>query len=675
MSSALFLWSAVTRRYDTEPVVRERVGDWRTALTSGLAGLAAGLLVAVIIFSGILNPSFFAAQDRLFPAPRPDSRITLVALDQTSANNLGGYPLISNAYHASVINYLMSLHPSAILFDIPLNRITAKDPETGEDTNQPLIDALTAAQSKVVLVCTTDLVPWPQFEVGEVIGDRNLAVPDAANSVRGVLLRPPHTCPENENDEPAWLGAIRIAEGISDPITNQGTTATFGAHHIPLIDNQMLINYSLGSGPTCTYGQIFQGGCPHPDLITNHIVVVGTKMVDAGDVYSQPVAFNHDASFCPSSRPQCMLDNQNFGYRIMADSIATVLNDRYVQLEPGNAVIGATLLLAVLVGLAVYGLGFRAAVLATVAAIALYYLSLILLSRQGYLADPLYAPLAMVLAATFSLGARYVLVERERRKVERIFGHYVDPRISRQLADSHSISDVISKGERRELTLLFVDIRGFTAMSEAMPAEDVLAVIQEYLNDMSTLILKWDGTIDKYVGDEIVAIWNAPIAQPLHALWAVRCAYDLVAQADALQARLASRGLPPISWGVGINTGPAVVGNMGSRERLQYTALGDTVNTAARFCSVAPAFTVLIGQTTYDACKDYIAVEQVPGLQLKGKSADKFRVYQVVAIREDAQSPWANLPTESATTTYSEIRRSYGSQLVFAAQTPGDQSE
>jgi adenylate cyclase len=208
-----------------------------------------------------------------------------------------------------------------------------------------------------------------------------------------------------------------------------------------------------------------------------------------------------------------------------------------------------------------------------------------------------------------------------------------------------------------------------------MRAEDVLAVIQEYLNDMSALILKWDGTIDKYVGDEIVAIWNAPTAQPLHALWALRCAYDVVAEAHKLQARLASRGLPPISWGVGVNTGPAVVGNMGSRERLQYTALGDTVNTAARFCSVAPAFTVLIGQATLDACSDYIAVEQVPGIQLKGKSADKFRVYQVVAIREQPGTPWVPFPTAAATAAYTEIRRSYGSQLVFAAVTPGDRDE
>jgi adenylate cyclase len=435
----------------------------------------------------------------------------------------------------------------------------------------------------------------------------------------------------------------------------------------------MLINYSLGGSPTCPYIDAFNGQCPHPELITNHIVVVGTKLIDAGDVVSQPVAFAHDAAFCPIERPRCMLDTQNYGYRVMADAMATVLQDRYVTAESRNSIAATAVVLALIVGLAVYALSFRAGILATITVLALYYLAVLLLGRQGYLADPVYAPIAVVLSATFSLGARYVLVERERRKVERIFGQYVDPRIANQLAAARSLKDIISKGERRDLTMLFVDIRGFTAMSEAMAAEEVLAVIQEYLNEMSSLVLKWDGTIDKYVGDEIVAIWNAPTTQPHHALWAVRCAYDLVAHAAALQARLSAKGLPPISWGIGVNTGPAVVGNMGSKDRLQYTALGDTVNTAARFCSVAPAFTLLIGQTTLDACRDYIAVEQVPGLQLKGKSADKFRLFQVVSIREDASSPWVPFPTEAASEAYAAIRQQYGRQLVFAAQTPGDQ--
>jgi len=630
------------------------------------------LLVIGLLQTGILDGPFFAAQDQLFPAPRPDNGVTLVAIDQGSVNNLG-YPLISNAYHARVINYLMSLNPKVILFDVSLHNLTANELEAPfADTNQPLVDALKAAEKKIVVVCTADETPQQIFEVGEAIGDRGFGEPDPANAIRGVPIHTPSTCPENESREPAFIQALRIADGIQDPLVNFNGGIQFGPHRIPTENSQMLINFSKGSGPTCTYGQIFQGGCPHPELITNRIVVVGAKLIDAGDVYSQTVAFKHDSSFCPGTRPQCMLDNQNYGYRIMADAMATVLQDRYIRVEPRNWIIGVSLLLAIIAGLAVYALGFRAAIIATVTLLALYYLAATVFSQHDHLIDPLYAPIAMVLAATFSLGARYVLVERERRKVERIFGQYVDPRISRQLADSRSIKDVTSKGERRELTLLFVDIRDFTAMSEAMTAEDVLAVIQEYLNEMSALILKWDGTIDKYVGDEIVAIWNAPIHQPQHALWAVRCAYDLINQASVLQRHLAAKGLPPISWGIGINTGPAVVGNMGSRDRLQYTALGDTVNTAARFCSVAPAFTVLVGESTYEACKQYLAVDQVPGLQLKGKSADKFRAYQAVSIREEVGSPWVPFPTEAASDTYTKIRRTYGAQLVFAASTPGD---
>ena len=203
-------------------------------------------------------------------------------------------------------------------------------------------------------------------------------------------------------------------------------------------------------------------------------------------------------------------------------------------------------------------------------------------------------------------------------------------------------------------------------MSETMRADDVMAVIQDYLDEMSEVVLKWDGLIDKYVGDEIMALWNVPLAQPNHALLAVRCAYDLVNAGPELQGRLAARGLPPVGWGIGINTGAAVVGNMGSKDRLQYTALGDTINTAARFCGAAPAFDVLIGWSTYEACADYIAVDEMPGMQLKGKSAQTFRVLKVTAIREDKSSPWVPMPTEAAMSAYTAKRQIYTTQSVFA---------
>jgi len=640
-------------------MVRERVGDWRLAWRFALAGLIAGMLVTAFGYFGLINRSFDAAQDQLFPAPSPDPRITLVAIDQKSNDRLGNYPWL-NSYHAKVINYLASLHPTVILFDIVLDHDTGFDPEFPTDNTDADLSSAIKSAGKVVLVCTADDRPRPEFaNFAAAVGERGFATPDAADSIRGVEIHPTQTCPQNEAQEPAFLQALRISQGIGSTLSVNaaGTEAVFGPHHIPLVANQMLINFTKGGSPTCPYVDALNASCPHPEAITNHIVVVGLKLIDAGDVYSQAVSFPHDRSFCPPARQKCMLDNQNYGYRIMGDAMSTVLSDRYIHEQPPISMYLAILLLSTIVGLVVYVLSFRSGMLLTAVILLAYFAITIVLGQNGYLSDPLYAPIAIALAASFSLGARYVLEERERRKVELIFGHYVDPRIARQLTASKSIDEIISHGERRDLTMLFVDIRGFTAMSEAMRAEDVLAVVQEYLEEMSALIFKWDGTIDKFVGDEIVAIWNAPVEQPDHALLALRCAYDLVNEAPSLLAKLVAKRLPPISWGVGINTGPAVVGNMGTKDRLQYTALGDTVNTAARFCGVAEAFTVIIGQPTFDACADFVAVDQMPGIQLKGKSAETFRVFRVSAIRQDMSSPWVPFPTEAAMSAYSAQKR------------------
>lgn len=661
-------------------MVRERVGGWRQSWRFALAGLAAGLLVVGVGYGanaaprsvlGGVNRPYFAAQDLLFPAPVPDPRVTLIAIDSDSQRGLTVHPF-PNSYHAKVIDYLASLHPKVILFDIVLDRLTYRDIETGEDTDGELAAAIKRA-GNVVLACTDDDAPRSEFSTAAAaVGDRAFTNPDAAGAVRGVVLRPNASCDANEAHEPAFIQALRIAEGISDPLTKSkdGSEIQFGPHRIPLVGNQMLINFSKGSGATCRYFDAYNSSCPRPEVITDHIVVVGSKLIDAGDVYSQAVSFPHDSSFCPKSRPSCMLDNQNYGYRITGDAIATVLGDRYLQQQPQASMVIAVLLLSVLVGLLVYLMPISLGLIVTGALLVVYVVGIIGLAKLGFLSDPVYSPIAIVLAAAASLAARYVLEERERRKVEGIFGHYVDPRIVGQLAAMKSIDDVISRGERRELTMLFVDIRGFTAMSEGMAAEDVLSIIQEYLDEMSALIFKWDGTIDKYVGDEIVAIWNAPVAQPNHALLAVRCAYDLVSTAPDLQAKLVAKGLPPIAWGIGINTGPAVVGNMGSKDRLQYTALGDTVNTAARFCSAAPAFTLLVGWPTYEACSQYVAVDEVPGLQLKGKSAERFRVLKVSAIRQEAASPWVPFPTEVALGSYEMLKQRYTHQSIFVATAP-----
>jgi adenylate cyclase len=265
--------------------------------------------------------------------------------------------------------------------------------------------------------------------------------------------------------------------------------------------------------------------------------------------------------------------------------------------------------------------------------------------------DLIHPWLGIALTYTGLTAYRFLYEDREKRKVTAIFGQYLKPEIVEQLAAKRSLDDIAVGGERRELSLLFVDIRGFTSMSEKMAAEDVVKVLDAYLEELTEVVFTWDGVLDKYVGDEIMAAWNAVDAQPQHALSAVRCAYEMLTRGPALNNKLAAQGLPRIRYGIGVNTGLAVWGNMGSKFRRQFTAIGDTINTAARFCSAAGAFELLIGQPTYEAVKDYLDVEVAPGIQLKGKSAQTFKILRAVAIRQDPESPWLPFPAAEPAAT------------------------
>jgi adenylate cyclase len=337
--------------------------------------------------------------------------------------------------------------------------------------------------------------------------------------------------------------------------------------------------------------------------------------------------------------------------------------------EPPVGIFLSILALALLLAVLVARLSVIRGLLMTIGALIVFTLAMAYLAGNNRFVPDIFHPLlAMALTYTGVTAYRVLYEDRERRKVTSLFGQYLKPEIVTQLAKTRGgVADIMRGGERRDITLLFVDIRGFTSMSESMSAHDVTDVVQMYLDHLSGIIFTWDGTIDKYVGDEIVAFWNAPRTQDNHALLAVRCAYDLINRAPELQQKLLAKGLPPIRWGIGVNTGEAVVGMMGSRSRLQYTALGDTVNTTARFCASAPAFHLLIGQPTYEACKDYIAVDLVPGVQLKGKSAETFRIYQVMAIRETPTSPWVQFPTDMASQAHQGFAQQFTQKSILAA--------
>jgi len=645
-------------------------------------------------------------EDRLFSTSSPNPDIVVVGIDDASISKIHQFPVPRNVY-AQALRNLEAAGATVVAFDVSFP--DPRDGPTDSDFAKALKDSTipvllsypgeqNLAQNGYVQQASPKTNPAgldqvPLKELWCADPDTNPNTP-CQTPDKNVLLASTDVIPDSDGVvrripmfvQPACYSAGTCATATLNPIgfdayraqqlgpdfaaTNlqeSGGQANFGTAWLkPLqVDGTgaALINYVVGpggfkgSGQYLSFGDVWDGSFSS-DKVKDKVVLIGAY--DLTGV--------HDEVLTPAGNGTPMP-----GVELHANVLNMFLpppaQPRFlVPIAPALLfVIMLLLALATAVGVS------RVTVLwgfaGTLGALVLFTLGMSALSVfSGWVPDLFHPWLAIALTYTGVTAYRFLYEDREKRKVTALFGHYLKPEIVAELAKTRGgVDDILRGGERRDITLMFVDIRGFTSMSESMAAHDVTEVVQMYLDHLSEIIFTWDGTIDKYVGDEIMAFWNAPGPQENHALLAVRCAYDLVNRAHELQERLLAKGLPPIRWGVGINSGPAVVGNMGSRSRLQYTALGDTVNTAARFCSHAAAFHVLIGQETYEMCRDYIAVDLVPGVQLKGKSAETFRIYEVTAVRETPDSPWVQFPTQLATQSHHTYTAQYTQQTVIAA--------
>jgi adenylate cyclase len=207
----------------------------------------------------------------------------------------------------------------------------------------------------------------------------------------------------------------------------------------------------------------------------------------------------------------------------------------------------------------------------------------------------------------------------QTQRLRSAFGLCVGPQVMQRLL-TIADRDLLS-GERRVVTTLFSDIRGFTNMAEQIAPELLQAVLNDHLSSLTDLVLAYEGTLDKYIGDSVMCFFNAPESQPDHALRAVRLALAMQqAQRDVIERWQGRLPLPPI--GVGISTGETMMGNFGSLRRLEYTAIGRDVNLAARLCGVAEANQVVISQATYDLVAPHVQADPLPPMHLKGIEGD-----------------------------------------------------
>jgi len=237
--------------------------------------------------------------------------------------------------------------------------------------------------------------------------------------------------------------------------------------------------------------------------------------------------------------------------------------------------------------------------------------------QSGILIDVTWALISQFITASVAFYLRFREQYKLRQQIKKQFEHYLDPRQVKELQKNPSLLKL--GGEKRYATFLFTDVRGFTSMSESLEPEDVTYIMNKALTAQQSAVQKHGGMVDKYIGDAMMAIFNAPIDQDFHENKAIDCAVDIQRNMESLNVELADRGIPAVAIGIGINTGYAVVGNMGSESRFDYTAIGDAVNIGARLESGTKeaGVDVLIGYNT--AIKSDYELRLLEPLHVKGK--------------------------------------------------------
>ena len=252
---------------------------------------------------------------------------------------------------------------------------------------------------------------------------------------------------------------------------------------------------------------------------------------------------------------------------------------------------------------------------------------------RGILLQPLGITLAVTTLFLTFVAINYVQAARAKRQVTNTFKRYVDPSVINELFREGTDSLGLG-GKLTDIAALFVDIRGFTTMSEALPATEVVEILNQYLSLTTKCVMENHGTLDKFVGDCTMAIWNAPLKQDDYVMNACKAALDMVKGSEELAKELQEKYGRTVAFGVGVHCGKAVVGNIGAQMRMDFTAIGDTVNTAARLEANAPGGCIYISRAVVDALGDRICATSLgTSIKLKGK-ADGFEIFTLDGIKE-----------------------------------------
>lgn len=428
----------------------------------------------------------------------------------------------------------------------------------------------------------------------------------------------------------AWLAG---ATGTDTTLALAPGVVRIGPHRVPAApDGTALLRYR---GPVSVYRTYGAAAVIQSEL---RLEAGEAPTIDPADLRDKYVLFGFSAPGLLDLRPT-PLSRVSPGVYVHATVLDNLLGDDFLRPFPRPAAAAGVALLALLTGLLLTAGGrpWRQGLLA-VTAVLLPFAAGLLLYRAGWWWPVLPHAAGAALAVVGALAWNYATEGRQKRFIKQAFRHYLSPAvIERITADPSSLR---LGGERRELTIMFSDLAGFTSLSEGLDPEQLTALLNDYLTDMTDIILEEGGTLDKYEGDAILAFWNAPLDQPDHARRAARAAVRCQRKLAERRPEFRTRCGRDLHARIGLHTGEVVVGNMGSRQRFDYTVLGDAANLASRLEGANKAFgtATLVSGAVRDAAGDALLCRPLGRVRVVGRR-EPVPVYELAGLAGDPAPP------------------------------------
>lgn len=556
-------------------------------------------------YFNVMEHSESSLQDEILQSRgEVDSRIVILGIDDSSLEKYGQWPW-SRTYIADAINKLSEGKAAAIGIDL----IYAEETRNAEE-DEKLVEAVNNAGNVIMPVYgefgnstikkdemkpISVKEPFQKLKVVSTLAQIN-TIPDSDGVVRKAL-----TFFEHGGKQINSFG-MEVYNQYLNSISKSDT-----AIEVPKDGwNRTFITYtsqpaSEGSIENFPIYRLLNGEIP-AEYFKDKIVLIGPYAVGLGDAYYTPL--DHSSPM--------------YGVEIHANIIQNLLNSNFKENVPDVMQIFVLILLGIVCYLIFSKLKPIISFIIGIIFIITYLLIGKFIFDMGFIIQ-LFYPIALIIIIYITmLISNYISEYLDKKRIRDLFGRYVEPQVVNQILDGGKDSVKLG-GERRNISVLFVDIRGFTPLSEKCEPEEIVEILNKYLDLTSKSIFNNQGTLDKFIGDATMAIFNAPLDLEDHAFRAVQAAWEMKQGADELQKELLEKYGRSVQFGIGINTGDAVVGNIGSKMRMDYTAIGDTVNTSARLESNAKPGQILMSQATYELVKDKVIVSDLGEIKVKGK--------------------------------------------------------